>query len=693
MMPLLGVTPRSGNWITPANDNPGAVTAIVLSDGLWKRSFGANPQITGKEVWLNGAKGVVAGVMPEGFEFPPGATEPSEAWAPLQITEQQMMQRGSHFLSLVAHLKPGENLTHASGDLHRIENTLGAGASMKFHAINHATHPLQIAGFQDEVVGSVKKAMLMLLGAVAFFLLIACVNVANLLLARSDSRRREIAVRKAIGAGLPQLVRQFAVEGLMLSGTGAALGVALAWVGVRFIVATDSGSIPRLREAGVDGRVLLFTVAVAVATGLLLCMAPMLQSVRQPVSEALKAAGGRTMGSVKASRFRGALVVSEVALALILLIGSGLLVRAFWKLQQVDAGVRSDHILTARISLSSQTFNDRDKLRQFWIRLNERLQQMPGVVSATMAAGLPPERSENDNDTEIENFVQRKGGPVQNVAYYQRVGDKFFETLGARLMEGRYFDSRDGFGATSVVIVNQSMARAFWPGESAVGKRVRPSGTAQDWRSVIGVVADIRNAGLNKPAATEIFLPARQNNASQAAYAIVRTTGNPELAANMIRETVRAIDASVPVSKIRTMEDVMGASESRPRFLAAVLTLFSALALVLAGLGIYGVVSYSVARRTPEFGIRMALGAGRGDVLGLVLFEGGVLAGAGVVAGCVGALLCTRVLQDLLFEVSPFDFATFFTMAAMLIAVSLAACLLPARRATIIDPMRALRYE
>ena len=288
---------------------------------------------------------------------------------------------------------------------------------MKFHAINHASHPLDIAGFQDEVVGSVKKAMLMLLGAVAFFLLIACVNVANLLLARSDSRRREIAVRKAMGAGLPQLIRQFAVEGLMLSGTGAGLGMALAWIGVRFIVATDTGSIPRLREAGVDGRVLLFTVAVAVATGLLFCMAPMLQSVRQPVSEALKAAGGRTMGSVGANRFRGLLVVSEVALALILLIGSGLLVRAFWKLQQVESGIRPDHMLTARISLSSQAFNDRDKLRQFWIRLNERLQQMPGVVSATLAAGLPPERQENDNDTEIENFVPRKGGPLQNVSY------------------------------------------------------------------------------------------------------------------------------------------------------------------------------------------------------------------------------------------------------------------------------------
>ncbi|MES1256828.1 MAG: ABC transporter permease, partial [Acidobacteriota bacterium] len=395
LMPMLGVAPRLGRWITPASDNPGAVTALVLADGLWRREFGADPQIVGREVWLDGGKAVVAGVMPAGFVYPPGAAEPAEAWTPLQLTAQQMTQRGGHFLSAVAHLRPDTSLAKVSGDLRRIEAVLGAANSPRFHAINAASHSLTVYGFQDEVVGGVRKAMLMLLGAVAFFLLIACVNVANLLLARSDSRRREIAVRKAIGAGVPQLLRQFAVEGLLLSGTGAALGVALAWVGVRFIVATDAGTIPRLGEAGVDWQVLLFTAAVAVATGLIFCMAPLLQAFRQPVSTALKAASGRASGSVRANRFRASLVVSEVALALILLIGSGLLVRAFWKLQQVDAGIRPDHLLTARISLNRQSYGDPEKLRQFWSRLNERLQSMPGVRSATLASGLPPERRED----------------------------------------------------------------------------------------------------------------------------------------------------------------------------------------------------------------------------------------------------------------------------------------------------------
>jgi putative ABC transport system permease protein len=487
MMPMLGIAPALGRWITPAHDNPGAVPAVVISDGLWRRSFGAKPDVIGKPVWADGTKAVVVGVMPQGFQFPADATEPAEAWAPMQFTSRQMTQRGSHYLALLAHLKPGESIAHASGDLRRIENVFGASATPAVHAISHDDHPLTMYGFQDEVIGKVKKAMLMLLGAVAFFLLIACVNVANLLLARSDSRRREIAVRKAIGAGTAQLIRQFAVEGLMLSGTGALLGAALAWLGLKFIVATDSGTIPRLREAVLDWRVLVFTLFVAVLTGLVFCMAPMMQSVRTPVGEALKAAGGRASGSVRSNRFRSALVVSEVALALVLLIGSGLLVRAFWKLQQVNPGIRTDHVLTARVTLSGNSYNDREKLRQFWVRLNERLQASPGVISATLALGLPPERGEDDNDTEIENFVPRKGGPVQNVAYYQRVGDRFFETLGARLAEGRFFDARDGFGAPPVVVVNQVMAQTFWPGESAVGKRLRPSGPGRDWMTVIGV--------------------------------------------------------------------------------------------------------------------------------------------------------------------------------------------------------------
>jgi predicted permease len=366
-------------------------------------------------------------------------------------------------------------------------------------------------------------------------------------------------------------------------------------------------------------------------------------------------------------------------------------VRAFWKLQAVDAGMRPDHLLTARLSLTSQTFNDRNRLRQFWITANEKLNKTPGVVSATLVAGLPPERRENDNTTIIEGYKQDAAGLGQIVAFYQNVGDKFFETVGARLIEGRFFDRRDDLGTAPVVIVNQAMARTFWPGQSAVGRRLKAG--SQEWSTVIGVVGDIRNGGMSKPAATELFLPARQGRVSQGSYAIVRTSGNPELAANAVREAIAEADPTVPVSHIRTMEDVMASTESQPRFLALILTVFSSLALVLAGFGIYGVVSYSVAQRTSEFGVRMALGAGRGDILAQVLREGAFLAIVGAAAGCLGAAGVTRVLEGLLFEVSRFDFVTFATMAGVLIVVSLFASWLPARRATSVSPVAALRYE
>jgi putative ABC transport system permease protein len=462
---------------------------------------------------------------------------------------------------------------------------------------------------------------------------------------------------------------------------------------VRFIVSTNPGTIPRIREAGLDLNVLLFAVAVAILTGLVFCMAPMMQSLRSPVNEALKAAGGRAAGSTRSNRFRAALVVSEISLALVLLIGSGLLVRAFWNLQAVDSGLRPDHLLTARISLTGQAFNDRNHLRQFWIAANEKLKGAPGIVSATLVAGLPPERTENDNTTLIEGYAPDATGLGQIVAYYQTVGDNFFETVGTRLMEGRFFDQRDGFGAPPVVIVNQAMAKAFWPGQSPIGRRLRAGGSG-DYRTVIGVVADIRNGGMAKPAATELFFPARQlNNASQGAYAIVRTSGDPELAASAVQSAIAAVDPTVPVSRIRTMDAVLSASESQPRFMALTLSVFSSLALLLAAFGIYGVISYSVARRTSEFGIRMALGAGRNDILGQVLGEGALLAILGVVAGCAGAVVITRILQDLLFNVSRFDTVTFLAMAGILVAVALFASWLPARRATTVNPVQALRYE
>ena len=692
MMPMLAAIPELGRPILPANDVEGVETTLVLSHALWQTAYGGDSHVIGREILLNGGKAQIIGVMPAGFEFPPGSPEPVDAWSPLQLTAQQMKQTGGHFLSLLAHLRPGVTMSAAAQDLHAIARELGQADSPNNHAINPARHPLTIYGFQDEIIGKVRTAMLMLLGAVAFFLLIACVNVANLLLARSDSRRREIGVRKAIGAGSAQLMRQFAVEGLMLSGTGALCGVALAWIGVRFIVASNAGTIPRIREASVDSRVLLFALAVALFTGLVFCMAPMLQSLRQPVNDVLKAAGGRFMGSRRSNNFRAALVIAEVSLALVLLIGSGLLVRAFWKIQAVDPGFRADHLLTARISLSGQTYNDKNRVRQFWISATEKLQSAPGIASATLVAGLPPQRPENDNTTYIEGYPDDPSKIGQIVAYFQTVGDNFFETVGARLLSGRYFDRRDGFDAPAVVMVNDAMAKTFWPRQNAVGKRIRLFGPG--YITVIGVVSDIRNGGMNKPAATELFFPARQaGNATQGFYAIVRTIGNPELAASTVQSAIASIDPAIPVSRIRTMEDAMAATESQPRFLAVTLTTFSTLALILAGFGIYGVISYSVAQRTSEFGVRMALGAQRADVLRHVLGQGAALAIAGAILGCAGALLMTRILEGFLFEVSRFDGLTFAATASVLIAVSLFASWLPARRATSVSPVRALRYD
>jgi predicted permease len=698
LMPMLGVAPSIGGLIMPANDDPGVATALVLSDRLWRTAFGGDPKVIGQEVRLDGGKGIVTGVMPASFEFPPGSAEPAELWVPLQLPEAQWnaASAASHYLSLVAHLRDDIGLPKAREELRSIEQITGVGASPKVHLINSKNHPLSIYSFQDEVVGGVKKGMIALMGAVAFFLLIACVNVANLLLARSDTRHRELAVRKAIGADNAQLFRQFAVEGLMLSGIGAILGVGVAWLSVRFLVSSDAGTIPRIREAGVDLHVLGFAVLVAAGTGLLFSMAPMVGSFRQSLSEALNASASRVSGSLRSNRLRALLVVSEVALALMLLIGSGLLVRAFWRLQQVDAGIRPDHLLTARLSLTSQDFNNRDRLRQFWTRLNEKLAASPGVVSATIAAGLPPEWREVDNVTDLENVPPPADSAAGNVvAFYQVVGDRFFETVGAKLLEGRFFDGRDGFGAPPVVIVNQTMAKTYWPGQTAIGKRLRPANQPpEEYRTIVGVVADIRNEGVSKPAGTELFQPARQlNNVSRSAYAIVRTTDDPNLARNAIEGAVRSVDPTVPVSRIQAMEEIMGSSVSGPRFLAIALTLFSSLALALAGFGIYGLISYSVTQRTPEFGIRMALGADRRQVLAQVLGEGAALAGAGTAAGCLGAAFLTRWLDGLLYGVSRFDPVTFGTTAAVLLIASLFACWLPARRATKVDPITALRYE
>ena len=689
----IGIQPALGRAITPADDKEGAPRVAVISYGLWQRAFGADRNVLGRDVLVNGSKATIIGIMPKSFQFPPGEIDPPELWTPLQISPNSR-NRGSHFLSVLGRLKPGASIEQARSEIQQLQAHWKETAAPKTHVFDGKFHYVVMYPFHDEVVGSIRLAMLVLLAAVGFVLLIACVNVANLLLARAEARQREIAIRKALGAGLSRLAAQFVTEGIALSLFGALLGLALAFIGLRIIVAMNAGSIPRAQEIAINIPVLLFTLVISFATGIGFGLAPLAQLLTQNVHDTLKAAASRTTATVNASRFRRSLVVGELALALMLLIGTGLMIRAFWKLQQVDIGLKPDRILTMRVALPQAVYPENQRVVQFWTDLQQRASQIPGTSSVTMVGGLPPSRTLNANDTGIEGWVPGPNAPAQNVDYWQPVGDRFFETTGIRLIEGRFFDGRDGENAPKTVIVNQTMAQTFWPGQNAIGRRVRP-GMQGDWRTIVGVIGDVKNAGIDQPTGTELFFPYRQTAGQgiRTGYLVLRAAGDPLSLAGPAGREIHALDAGLPIANVRTMDDVLVAAQSRPRFLATLLTLFAGVALLLAAVGLYGVISYSVAQRTSEFGIRIAMGAGPRDVLGMVVGQGLRLGIIGVALGAIGALTLTRLIRGLLFGISSFDPQTFIAMAVLLTGVTLVACYIPARRATKVDPMVALRYE
>jgi putative ABC transport system permease protein len=693
MLPMLGVKPIIGRLFTAEDDRPKVALTAVLSYGLWQRAFGGDRGVVGRDIRVGGNACYVIGVMPPGFEFPPGELTPPELWLPLQIDPASPGGRGSHFLSLVGKLRPGVTLAQADGEMQRYEQQTAAEAGPQTHRFHPKTHPIVLADFHDEVVKGVRRAMLVLLGAVVFVLLIACVNVANLLLARSESRRREIAIRTAIGAGMRTLLGQFVIEGVLLSLVGAMFGLGIAFGGLKLLVATNAGSIPRVGEIGIDWQVLLFTLAVSVATGVVFGIAPIAHMRQSMLHETLKAAAGRNSSAGAAQRFRAVLVSAELALALVLLIGSGLMVKAFWKLQEVNAGFDATNVLSMRLSLPQTSYKDQASVVGFYGSLVERVNALPGVASAALVSGMPPERPINANDTSIEGFVPKPNGPIQNIDYYNAVSGKFFETMGARLIEGRFLNDNDGANAPAVMVVNQTLARTYWPNESALGHRLKPSGpSTTPWFTIVGVIGDMKNAGLDRPAGTELYFSQAQAGFRQC-YVVVKTRTRPESLASAVRGEIRKLDRTLPIAEVRTLDEVLDKARSRPRFLTLLLTMFSSLSLALAALGIYGVISYAVAQRTSEIGIRMALGAQRSDVLKLVGGTGLRLAIAGTAAGAVGALVLTRTMSGLLFGVSSFDVGTFAAMAAVLVVVALAACYVPARRASKVDPLVALRYE
>lgn len=697
LLNTLGVSPAQGRLIGASDDAPGAPIVADISYGTWRTVFGGDPGVIGRETQLDGRKCTIIGVMPKGFEFPLAEQEPAQIWTPLQIDPAKPGERSSHNYYLLGRTKPGVSPAQAQGELAALVQSYGEHKNPNEHAFNPKNHTIVSFPLQDEVVAGVRPALLMLLGAVGFVLLIASVNVANLLLARAEARRREIAIRGALGAGLKRLAQQFATEGVLLALCGAVLGLALAYGGVRLVQLTNAGGIPRAEEIAMDGRVLIFALVTSVLTGIVFGLTPIAPLLLSGISNLLKDTASGTTAAGSAQLFRRLLVIGELAMALVLLIGCGLMLKAFWKLQEVHTGLVADNVVTMRVSLPGGTYDNNKKITAFWNRLDERIERLPGAQSAALVSGLAPLRPPNMNDTGIEGFVKTEGGPIENVDFYQVVSQQYFSTMGIRLMDGRLFNAGDTRDATPVVIVNKTMALTFWPHQNPIGHRLQPGGSPDKyWATVVGVVDDVKNAGLDRPAGTELYLPYQQAESAGVSdmYVAVRGRGGDTRAlVGAVREQLHDLDASLPLADVRSMEEVLSVAQARPRFLTVLLTLFSVLALTIATVGLYGVVSYSVARRTKEFGLRMVLGAQAGDVLGLVLKQGAGMIATGLLAGLFAAFVLTRLMSSLLFGVTATDGATFATVTVLLGIVALAACYIPARRATRVDPMQTLRYE
>lgn len=695
LLETLGVAPVAGRLISPSDDVPGTQVVADISYGTWQSVFAGDLNVVGRETYLDGLKCMVIGVMPKGFQFPPGEQEPAQIWTALRLDPANPGGRGSHNYYLLGRLKPDVTAAQAQGELTSLVQSYGEKKAPKTHGFHPKTHTIVSFPLQAEVVSSVRPALLLLLGAVAFVLLIASVNVANLLLARAEARRREIAIRGALGAGLVRLARQFVTEGILLAFCGAALGLALSYAGVRLVQITNAGGIPRADEISMDWRVLLFTLGTSLLTGVLFGLAPIAPFLVSGISGSLKDTAGSTTAAGGAQIFRRILVAGELAMALVLLIGCGLMLRAFWKLQEVHTGLHAENVITMRVSLPSGTYTDNAKITGFWTLLDERLTNLPGVLSAALVSGLAPMRPPNMNDTDIEGFVQRQDGPIPNVDFYQAVSKDYFTTMGIRLIDGRFFDEHDVQGAPEVVIINKTMALTFWPGQEPLGRRIRPGGS-KDWSTIIGVVDDVKNAGLDRPAGTELYLPYRQpaGQGNSDMYVVMRSQiGDPRSLASVVRGQLNQLDPSLPLADVRLMEDVLSRAQARPRFLTLLLSLFSGVALAIATVGIYGVVSYAVARRTKEFGLRMVLGAQQADVLGLVMKQGAGMVAIGILVGLATAFALTRLMASLLFGVTPTDLPTFTGVTVLLFVTALAACYVPARRATRVDPIQTLRYE
>ncbi|HMJ06366.1 MAG TPA: ABC transporter permease [Chthoniobacterales bacterium] len=685
---LLGVRPLLGRNFLPEDDKPGTRLAI-LNEGLWKRRFGSDPAVIGRSLTLSGENYTVVGVLPGNVRLHGFDNVRDDVYVPIAFSSEDAANRGSHYLEVIARMKPGVVLKQAQAEM----ETIAARLAQQYPETNMRIGAL-VRPLHEEIVGDMKPALLILLGAVAFVLLIACANVANLLLARAAGRQKEIALRLALGADRFRLTKQLLAESVLLSLLGAAVGLVFAAAGLRILMRFIPENVAQFDVIGIDAKVLVFTVLIALVTGLVFGLAPASQASRFNLNDTLKEGGRDASAGARGNRIRSVLVIAEVAVSLILLIGAGLLINSFLHLQNLDPGFRADHLLTMKIPLSDVKYPASTQRAAFFDEVVRRITPLPGVRAVAIAGNLPLTYNGDSMPIGVEGIPDPPPDQHPDVIY-RAVGAGYFNTMGIPFVRGRDFTDQDTSESTMTVIVSEKTAQHYWPGADPIGKRLKAGSTTAEgpWRTVIGVVKDVRQNDFIAQPKMQMYMTYRQLQSLRPNALIVRTAVDPSSLATAVRNQIWAIDKDQPVSDIRTMDEIVAEAVARQRFSMLLLGVFAVLALVLAAVGIYGVMSYTVAQRTREIGIRMALGAQRSDVLKMTIGQGLRLVLTGLTVGLIAALLLTRVMASLLFGVSATDPLTFAAIACILLAVALIASYIPALRAMRVDPMVALRYQ